>query len=202
MAGRRSLAPNPAGAHFLRDRAITAELIRSSGIGRDDLVLDLGAGYGALTAGLAATGARVIAVEIDARLAGRLERRFAGAANVRVVHGDVRQIPLPRRRFHVVASIPFAATTTLLRRLLGDPAVSLAGTDLIISWGAAKALTTPVPRNREIARWRARYRIALLRRVPAGSFSPPPGTAAAHVSIRPVRHASPARRWQRRQRHG
>lgn len=187
MAGRRLLAPNPAGAHFLRDRAIAAELIRSSGVGPDDLVFDLGAGYGAITARLAATGARVIAVEIDGRLAGRLERRFRGDANVRVVHGDARQVPLPRRRFHVVANIPFAATTALLRRLLGDSAVPLDGANLIVGWGAAKALTAPVPRNREMAQWHARFRIALVRRIPAASFSPPPRTDAGHVSIRPVR---------------
>ena len=187
MAGRRSLAPNPAGTHFLRDRAIIAELIRSSGVGPGDLVFDLGAGYGAITSGLAATGARVIAVEIDDRLAGRLERRFTDHPNVRVLQGDARLIPLPRRRFHVVASIPFAATTSLLRRLLGDPAVPLAGADLIIGWGAAKSLTSPVPRHRELARWRGRYRITLVRRIPAASFSPLPGADAAHVSIRPAR---------------
>lgn len=190
MAGRRSLAPNPAGAHFLRDRAITAELIRSAGIGPCDLVFDLGAGYGALTAGLATTGARVIAVEIDARLAGRLQRRFSSDANVRVIRGDIRVIPLPRRRFHVVASMPFSATTALLRRLLGDPGVRLAGADLIIGWGAASKFTEPVPR-REVARWRARYRIALVRRVPAASFSPRPATDAAHVRIRPVQRPNP-----------
>lgn len=199
MAGRRSLAPNPAGTHFLRDRAIRAELIRSSGIGPGDLVLDLGAGYGAVTASLAATGARVIAVEIDARLAGRLERRFSADANVRVVHGDIRAIPLPRRQFRVVASIPFAVTTALLRRLLADPAVPMTGADLIIGWGAAKSVTEPLPR-REVARWRARYRIALVRRVPAASFSPPPRTDAAHVSIRPARPAGAGR--HRRLAHG
>lgn len=191
MAGRRWLAPNAAGAHFLRNRAIAGELIRSSGVGPGDLVFDLGAGYGAITAGLAATGARVIAVEIDARLAGRLERRFSGDANVRVVRGDARQIPLPRRRFHVVSSIPFAATTALLRRLLGNPAMPLAGADLITGWGAAKGLTAAVPRNREISRWRSRYRISLMRRIPAASFSPPPETGAAHVRVRPVLRGGP-----------
>lgn len=189
MAGRRPLPPNPAGTHFLRDRAITAELIRCSGIGTGDLVVDLGAGYGAITARLAVTGAQVLAIERDDHLARRLERRFGHDPAIRVVHADVRRVPLPRRRFHVVASIPFAATTALLRRLLGDPAVRLAGAELIIGWGAAKGLTGPVPRSREAARWRARYRIALVRRIPAASFSPPPGTDAAHVSIRPVRHA-------------
>jgi hypothetical protein len=46
--------------------------------GQGDLVFDLGAGYGAITTALAASGARVIAVERDQRLAGRLRRRFDG----------------------------------------------------------------------------------------------------------------------------
>ena len=195
MAGRRWLAPSPAGAHFLRNRAIAGELIRSSGIGPGDLVFDLGAGYGAITARLAATGARVIAVEIDARLADHLDRRFSDDANVRVVHGDARQIPLPRRHFHVVANIPFAVTTPLLRRLLGDRTLRLAGADLIIQWGAAKMLTAPMPRKREMTRWHARFRIALVRRIPAASFSPPPRTDAAHVAIRPVRHTGGPWNW-------
>jgi 23S rRNA (adenine-N6)-dimethyltransferase len=75
VAGR-PLAPNPAGAHFLRDRTLIARLARASGARTGGLVLDLGAGSGAITAGLAATGARVIAVERDPKLAARLRRRF------------------------------------------------------------------------------------------------------------------------------
>ena len=104
MAGRRPLAPNPAGAHFLRDHALIAQLARASGAGDGRLVLDLGAGHGAITAGLVATGARVIAVERDCRLAARLRRRFDGQPQVRVVESDLRLVPLPRRDFLVVAS--------------------------------------------------------------------------------------------------
>ena len=73
MPGRPPAAPNPAGAHFLHDRALIARLVRASGAGPGELVFDLGAGYGAITTALAASGARVIAVERDQRrqLAGR-----------------------------------------------------------------------------------------------------------------------------------
>lgn len=150
------------------------------------LVFDLGAGYGALTAPLADAGARVIAVERDPGLARRLRRRFGDDPQVAVVEGDLRRIPWPRRPFRVVASPPFALTTLLCRRLLGDSAVPLAGADLILAWGAAKWLSGP-PRDRETARWAARYEVQLVRRVAAASFSPPPRTDAAHVRIRPRR---------------
>jgi 23S rRNA (adenine-N6)-dimethyltransferase len=182
---RRPAAPNPAGAHFLRDAALIARLVRASGAGDGRLVLDLGAGHGAITAALASTGARVIAIERDPRCAARLRRRIAGIPRISVVQADLREVPLPRRDFLVVASVPFSITTALLRRLAGDPSVPMAGAELITAWGVARWLTAPVPRDAETAWWTARYQMRIAGRVPAASFAPPPRISAAHLSIRP-----------------
>ena len=183
MPGRPPAAPNPAGAHFLRDRGLISRLVRASGAGQGDLVFDLGAGHGAITTVLAASGARVIAVERDQRLAGRLRHRFDGHRRIRVVEADLRQVPLPRRDFLVVANPPFSVTTALCRRLLGDPAVRLAGAELILQWGAAKWLADPVPRDAETAWWACRYQISLARRISAANFLPSPAVDAAQVSV-------------------
>lgn len=144
----------------------------------------MGAGYGALTAPLARTGARVIAIELDPKLAERLRRRFDGEPQVGVVEDDLRRVALPRRPFRVVASPPFALTTLLCRRLLGDRSIQLSGAELILEWGAAKWLANPEPRDSETALWAARYEMRLVRRVPAASFSPPPKSDAAYLRIR------------------
>lgn len=185
MAGRRPWPPQPAGAHFLHDRPLIRRLVRASAAGPGQLVLDLGAGHGAITLPLAATGARVIAVERDPRLAAGLRRRLAGQPLVTVVETDLREVPLPRREFLVVANIPFATTTALLRRLAGDPAARFGGGELITAWGVARWLTAPVPRDAETAWWAARYEFRLAGRVPAASFRPRPAVAAAHLSVRP-----------------
>jgi 16S rRNA A1518/A1519 N6-dimethyltransferase RsmA/KsgA/DIM1 with predicted DNA glycosylase/AP lyase activity len=124
---------NPS-AHFLRDRSVAAELVRRAGVHPGDLVLDLGAGSGAITAPLNAVGARVLAVERDAHLVRRLERHFPGTS-VTVVHADLLRVPLPRRRYTVVASIPFATTIALLHRLLDDAGGAPERVELLIEWG-------------------------------------------------------------------
>jgi len=185
VAGRPPLAPNPAGAHFLRDRALIAQLARACGARDGRLVLDLGAGRGVITAGLAAQGARVIAVERNPRLAAGLRRRFDRDPRVRVVEADLRTVPLPRREFLVVASPPFSLTTALCRRLLGNPAVPLSGAELVVEWGAARWLASPRPRDAETAWWAARYQMRLARTISAAAFVPPPRTDAARLSVRP-----------------
>jgi 23S rRNA (adenine-N6)-dimethyltransferase len=197
VSGRRPPAPNPAGAHFLRDRTLITQLVRACGAGEGRLVLDLGAGGGAITAALAQAGARVIAVERDPRLAARLRRRFDGEPRVRVVEADLRRVPLPRREFLVAASPPFSLTTALCRRLLGDPRTRLAGAELIVQWGAARWLASPRPRDAETAWWAARYQIRLTQVVGAASFAPPPRVDAARLSIRPRATPAPARRQLR-----
>jgi 23S rRNA (adenine-N6)-dimethyltransferase len=184
VAGRVRSATEHAGAHFLRDRSVAAELVRHAAIRPSELVLDLGAGGGAITAPLAATGARVLAVERDQRLVGYLERRFEGTG-VRVIRADLRTVPLPRRPYRVVASIPFATTTLLLRRMLDDPRGALAGADLLVEWGAARWLTAAIPRDLATAWWAARFELRLRRRVPAACFTPPPKVDAAHLQVRP-----------------
>jgi 23S rRNA (adenine-N6)-dimethyltransferase len=161
-------------------------------------VLDLGAGFGALTMPLASSGARVLAIELDPGLAATLRRRFGASPMVTVIEADLRRMPLPRRPFYVVANPPFALTTLICRRLLGDPATRLAGAELILQYGAARGLCEPASRG-ERAGWQSRYEITFVSRVPAASFSPRPATDAAHVSIRPRRSPpahGPAGGWR------
>jgi SAM-dependent methyltransferase len=92
-------------------------LVRSAGIRRGDLVVDIGAGAGAITRPLVERGARVVAVELHPGRAADLQRRFADDA-VTVVRADAAELRLPRRPFSVVANPPFAAASAVLRRLL------------------------------------------------------------------------------------
>jgi 23S rRNA (adenine-N6)-dimethyltransferase len=124
-------------------------------------VFDIGAGFGRLTAPLLASGARVIAVELDPRLARGLARRYPDA---RVVCDDALRIPLPRRPFRVVANLPFGITTVMVRRLAA--ARSLERADLIV--GRGYALKSGLP----VSRWLSR-----------NLFMPAPSTDCAVITL-------------------
>ena len=73
-----------------------------------DLVVDLGAGDGALTAALVDAGARVVAIELHPARVALLRERFADDP-VTVVGADITTVRLPRRPFRVVANPPWVA---------------------------------------------------------------------------------------------
>lgn len=193
----RTHAPhNHAGIHLLRDTHVIQKLIKSADPSPSSLVLDLGAGPGTLTAPLADTGARVLAVERNPEFVRRLEKRFAERTNVRVVHQDLRKLSLPHRPFQVVASIPYALSTFLLRRLLGPRNTPLQKADLVVEWGFARRITGPHPRDLDTAWWAARFDLRIQQRIPAKLFAPAPRVDSAHVTVR-AREGSRCARTQR-----
>lgn len=98
-------------------------LVDAVGIRRGELVVELGAGDGALTVPLAAAGASVIAVELHPGRAERLRGRVVGL-DVRVVERNALDFRYPRRRLRVVANPPFGIASTVIRAALGPPSVA------------------------------------------------------------------------------
>jgi 23S rRNA (adenine-N6)-dimethyltransferase len=192
VAVGRVRAPSPRRRHqqhFLRSTRLAADLVRDSAVGEDDLVLDLGAGTGVLTAELARCCRRVRAIEIDGGLVVRLRDRFRRATNVEIVHGDALDVPLPDERFRVVANIPFNAGTALCRRLLDDPRIPLERADLVVELDFAWKRSRISPSTALGVYWGAWYEFAVTRRIDRSAFAPPPGVDAGVLRI--VRRREP-----------
>ena len=176
------------GRHFLRSAVLAAEIVASAGVREGELVVEIGAGYGRLTAPLRRAGARVVAVELDRGLAGTLRRRYGGG-RVTVVEADFLALAPPVEPHRVVGNVPFAITTPILRRLLDDPASALARADLIVQDGLVRKRAATRPSTLLALRWQPWWRLQAERHLPAACFDPPPRVDAALLAIRPRRPA-------------
>ena len=177
MAGRRAPArpPLPRSRHFLRSRSLAAAIVAGADVSSRDLVVDIGAGSGRLTAELARVARRVVAIELDRGLAAGLRGRWP---NVDVIAGDALSVALPDEPFRVVANIPFAHTSDLLHRLLDDPGLPLVRADLIVEWGVAVKRGLPAPSSVSGILWGAFHELRVERKLPAAAFDPPPSCDA------------------------
>jgi 23S rRNA (adenine-N6)-dimethyltransferase len=90
-------------------------LVAEAGVRPGELVVDLGAGTGALTRPLLDAGAEVLAVELHPGRVAQLRASFPAAT---VIQASIEELRFPRRPFRVVANPPFAAGSALVRRLL------------------------------------------------------------------------------------
>ena len=185
--GRTRPASARSSQHFLRSRRLAAELVRDACVERGDLVLDIGAGTGLITAELVRAGARVVALELDPALAHGLRARFAEAIDV--VAGDAVAFALPAEPFSVVANLPFHRANAILRRLLDDPSVPLEGAELIVEWGVALKRAAVWPSTLLGAYWGAWHTFSVGRRLPRLCFSPPPAVDAGVLRV--ARRAEP-----------
>jgi 23S rRNA (adenine-N6)-dimethyltransferase len=170
------------GQHFLVPR-LAADLVRNTGVTRGDLIVEIGAGTGVLTSELAGRAGRVLAIELDPILVTRLRKRFAGHREVRIVACDAVDVRWPDEPFRVVANLPFAHTTPILRRLLDDPTTPLLRADLIVGWGTAVKRCSQRPSTLLTMSWAPWYEFTITRRLPPASFRPPPSVDAAVMTV-------------------
>jgi 16S rRNA (adenine1518-N6/adenine1519-N6)-dimethyltransferase len=128
------------GQNFLIDRNLMSLLVASAGIGKDDVVLEVGCATGSLTEELAKKAGFVITVEIDRGLVEIAERQLAGFGNVQIISADVLydkhtinadiidEVKKARQkfggRFLLVSNLPYSAATPLMLNLVCGPVVA------------------------------------------------------------------------------
>ncbi len=186
------------GQNFLFDEELLARLVRESGVGPADYVLEIGAGRGDLTLALAAVCRRVVALEVDERLEPVLRERLADAPNVKLVMADAMDADLVSLMgggpFHVVANLPYYLTTPLLTMLFRMDAKIQGISVMVQQEAAARVMAQPGTGEygplAVLARWKAQPRVAA--KIPARMFTPPPKVDSVFL-VMPFHEQPPAR---------
>ncbi|XBB67432.1 16S rRNA (adenine(1518)-N(6)/adenine(1519)-N(6))-dimethyltransferase RsmA [Nocardioides sp. WV_118_6] len=126
LAARLDLRPTKQrGQNFVIDANTVRRIVRESGVGEGEVVLEVGPGLGSLTLALLEVGAEVTAVEVDPLLAGELPTTIqayapAQAERFRVVLADalsVTDIPGPPPQA-LVANLPYNVSVPVLLHLM------------------------------------------------------------------------------------
>ncbi len=108
------------GQHFLTDPGVIDAILRSIHATKDDVVVEIGPGLGAITASLAASAGHLHAVELDRDLVARLRRQYEGNAAVTIHEGDALSFDFATLgdRLRIVGNLPYNISTPLLFHLL------------------------------------------------------------------------------------
>jgi 16S rRNA (adenine1518-N6/adenine1519-N6)-dimethyltransferase len=109
------------GQNFLVEEDVLLKIVDAANLTRQDSVLEIGPGLGALTRHLARAAQSVVAVELDDRLIPILCDQLRGFSNVQMVHADILAVApaeLVGRPYVVVANLPYYITAAILRHLV------------------------------------------------------------------------------------
>lgn len=150
--------------------------MQSAPVRPGDLVVDLGAGSGAVTEHLVELGARVIAVELHPGRAQALIDRYGSA--VRVLRLDLADYRFPHEPFRVVANPPYLRSTHLVHELLRCD--RLLSADLVLQRGVIRRFSDRPPPGR----LKRRFTLTEGMRVPRSAFVRRPQVDSAVLQIR------------------
>ena len=174
------------GQNFLIDEDAIYKMIDYASISGEDVILEVGAGFGFITERIARDAGRVIAVEIDGRLVRALRRRLSAYNNIEILHGDVMRIDIPR--FNKVISTPPYSISSPLHFWLLNREFKLA----ILSFQEefARRLVAPVG-SKDYGRLTIatyyRADVEILDVIPKEAFWPKPKVDSLIVRLRPKR---------------
>jgi 16S rRNA (adenine1518-N6/adenine1519-N6)-dimethyltransferase len=175
------------GQIFLYDPSILGRIIQVAQLSKEDLVVEIGPGWGRLTKMLAERVKKVIAIELDERLFEELKTELAGYDNLELIYGDALKYPyeiLPE--FKVVANIPYYITTPLIFRLLKAKKNLKSMTLTIQKEVAERIVASPGGKDYSVLSVMVQYhtepRLEFI--IPKGAFRPVPSVYSAVVHFK------------------
>ena len=176
------------GQHFLTDPAIIGAIVDAIAPKRDDFIVEIGPGLGALTRPLAARVDRLSVIELDRDIVARLTQEFG--PRVTVYSGDALQFDFSQfpEGYRVAGNLPYNISTPLLFHLLPF-AARMRDLHFMLQKEVVERMvaapSTPAY-GRLSVMLQLHFAMDNLLAVPAEAFDPPPKVESALVRMRPL----------------
>ena len=175
--------------NFVRNQEILESLIKDSSICNEDLVFDLGAGYGEITNILSRYCKKVIAIENDKKLCHELQKRFELIPNVTVVSQDILKYNFPiDKNYKIFSNIPFNYTSDIIRKLTEKK--RLADDIYLFAQKQASLNYLGLPKVKESLKslfLKVKFRISINHRFNRNDFMPPPSIKVVLLRLKKLK---------------
>ena len=179
------------GQNFLTDQALLLDIVEKAGVTKDDVVLEIGIGAGALTRVLATKAKKVFGYEIDTTLKPLLADTLKDFSNIDITFKDVmreRVSDIEKRiggEYIIVANLPYYITTPIIMQFL-DYATKLKSMVIMVQEEVAERLAAKEKTSDYGAITVAinlKGSASIIKRVGREMFTPPPNVDSAVVKI-------------------
>lgn len=184
------------GQHFLNNEKVPRIMVDAAQVVAGDIVVEIGPGTGVLTRELLKRGAKVIALEADARAIESLQEPFAAdimAQNLVILHSDVRtldlaSLPVTPHEYKVVANIPYYLSGMLFRTFL-DTKFQPSTLVFLVQREVAERIARDPKESLLSLSVKVFGEPKYIETVKKGNFSPAPKVDSAIIAVRSISHA-------------
>lgn len=176
------------GQNFLTDRNIPKKIVRLSGAGPDDSILEIGPGFGALTREIADIRPSFTVVEKDPKLAAFIRAEYP---QLRVIEADFLKIDIETvaggGKLRILGNIPYSITSPILFKLLENRHTFSSATLMMQHEVAMRIVAVPSTKDYGIlaVQLQAFFEVSYGFKVGRKVFRPQPGVDSAVITMKP-----------------
>jgi len=170
--------------HVMIDAALLKRIVDYTGISKDEIILEIGAGPGNLTELLAQKAKEVFAFEIDVRFKAQLAKLEKKHKNLQIIFEDALKATFPSQFNKIVSNIPYNISEPLLMKLI-DCGCNFKLAVLTVGETFAHILTKRDNISRVSIIAPAYFDVEVKEIVPKDAFEPQPNTKSAVIMLKP-----------------
>lgn len=184
------------GQNFLINDDVIHKIIESGEIKEEDLIIEIGPGFGTLTKGLLEKAGKVICIELDKKMIQILQDRFAHYSNFEVLNQDILKTDLKEmiqkeketekiKEVKIVANLPYYITTPIIMKLLEEKLDLKSITVMIQKEVADRLIATPGGKDTGAITYAVYYYATAQKilEVPNTSFIPEPEVTSEVIRL-------------------